>query len=48
LVEENDSEQSLAFLGPDTATQKIVFGKTSNNAAGQISFNHNTSQYGIM
>ena len=47
LIEENDSEQSFAFLGPNSATQKIVFGRASDSGAGQISFNHNTSQYNI-
>jgi hypothetical protein len=47
MIEENDAEQSLAFLGTDSATQKIVFGRTSSVSAGQIAFNQSTSQFDV-
>ena len=47
-IEENDNEQSIAFLGPVTAVQKLVFGRAGASGAGQIQYDHNTGYFGIM
>ncbi len=46
-IEENDAEQSIAFLGPATAVQKLVFGRAGSSGAGQIQYDHNTGYFGI-